>query len=356
MGKLKFINKLLKTVVSLSMLILFFRGISFGQFVPPKKDRGIFGFALENDVWLKQDDGYTNGINLSWVSPALDENTNSSFLRFLFNLNRKILKFGQEVQEHGQAEERETRWVAFSLFQVMCTPDDLTRADPIPVDRPYAGLLAVNTFLIHNSHRFQDVVGLTTGLVGPHSLAGKAQTWLHETFDWTRPMGWENQLKDEPVLNLWAGRTWKLLQNEDKKDGLKYGLKAGVNARLGNLLTSAGGLLEFGVGRNFRPDLEVCSPAPFFGSLSVGRVEEMSVFAFIRAEGWVVARNLLLEGNTFVSSPGVKINRFLGQVTSGLGYRNAFSAACFYLVLKTKEFHGQSYYDPYVGLTFNLNL
>ncbi|MBC7365012.1 MAG: lipid A deacylase LpxR family protein [Candidatus Aminicenantes bacterium] len=268
-------------------------------------------------------------------------------------LNAWILKGDLRKLAKVSAEKR---YAAFSLYQGMFTPRNLSCAEVIPDDRPYAGLLAVNVHLVKITATGQKVFGMTAGLVGPHSLAEKAQSWLHETFDWTRPMGWKNQLRDEPVLNLWFGRNWLFYHGNNEHDGFQYGAKTGVNAQLGNLLTSAGGFLELGLGWNFRPELEVSCLGPFSGDLSVGRLEKFSIFGFMRAEGRIVARNLLLQGNTFVSSPGVKINHLYSQITVGLGYRNAFSAARFYLVVRSKEFQGQKYHDPYLGLTIDLNL
>lgn len=55
---------------------------------PPEFPAGPTGkgnliFKLENDVWLDQDDGYTNGLFLGWVSPPLKEKSKSSWLRFV---------------------------------------------------------------------------------------------------------------------------------------------------------------------------------------------------------------------------------------------------------------------------------
>ncbi len=353
MYKIKLKTAFLKTLLVIAVVNCSVAAPSSGQFRPPEPPRGIFSFTLENDVWLKLDEGYTNGLNFAWISPVLNGKEKSSFLKFFYGLNRKILGSRSGLLKDNDEEKR---FVAFSLHQAIFTPEDLSKTELITGDRPYAGLLAVNTHLVRINHKHQDVFGLTTGLVGPHSFSEKAQTWLHETYDWTRPRGWKNQLKDEPVLDLWFSRVWLLYGHQLGNEGLNHGFKFGLNAQLGNLLTSAGAMIEFNLGLNFRPELEVFSPAPLFNSLSVGRVEKFCLFGFLRMESRVVVRNLLLEGNTFITSPGVKINRFYGQITTGLGYRNAFSAARFYLVLRNKEFQGQKYYDPYIGLTVDINL
>lgn len=353
MEKIKLKTKFLITLLVFGVLNHLEAGTSSEQFRPPEPSRGIFSFTLENDVWLKRDEGYTNGINFAWISPVLNGKEKSSFIKLFYVLNHKILGSGPGILKDNDEDKR---FVAFSLHQAIFTPEDLSKTEVITGDRPYAGLLAVNTHLVRIRRKYQDVFGLTAGIVGPHSFSEKAQTWLHETYDWARPRGWKNQLKDEPVLDLWFSRVWLLYGHQPRNNGVNHGFKLGLNAQLGNLLTSAGAMLEFNLGLNLRPELEVFSPAPLFNSLSVGRVDKICLFGFLRMEGRLVARNLLLEGNTFVASPGVEINRFYGQITTGLGYRNAFSAARFYLVLRNKEFKGQKYYDPYIGLTVDINL
>ncbi|MBC7364845.1 MAG: DUF2219 family protein, partial [Candidatus Aminicenantes bacterium] len=92
MKRKKLKDVFLKKPVLVFLIINFAGGLSFCQFNPPVKDGGIFNFNLENDVWLKQDDGYTNGLLLGWISPQLDGEKHSHFLRFFYWLNAWILK------------------------------------------------------------------------------------------------------------------------------------------------------------------------------------------------------------------------------------------------------------------------
>lgn len=40
------------------------------------------------------------------------------------------------------------------------------------------------------------------GVLGPYSLAEQFQTQVHKWVDSEKPLGWDNQLKTEPLLNL----------------------------------------------------------------------------------------------------------------------------------------------------------
>lgn len=322
----------------------------------PSGKGGSFSFCLENDVWLKRDDGYTNGVQLMWVSPGLGEKSSSSFLRFLNRLNVRLL--GQDDRKNQQLRFSGTNYrrAALSLVQGMFTPADLTKEEVVPADRPYAGLLCAGLTLIRGTSLRQDSLGLAIGLVGSHSYAESLQRWLHRTYGWVYPEGWKNQLRDEPVLEIWFNRQWTLVVPRPSASGLSSAVKAGVGGQLGNLMTAAEAILDLRLGFNLQPEADSFSPAPLFGQIELTPAEKTSLYLLLRVEGKAIDRNLLLEGNTFTDSHSVELNHFYGQLISGLVYRSAEAALSFYWVLRTKEFKGQRYFDPYCGLTFSFNL
>jgi hypothetical protein len=121
-------------------------------------------------------------------------------------------------------------------------------------------------------------------------------------------------------------------------------------------MTSAEAIIDFRLGFNLESQRETFISSPLFGHLFTGRASQTSVQAFIRLEGRALARNLLLEGNTFGSSHGVDIHRLYGQMSAGLSFQTNLAGILSYFVLRTKEFCGQKYHDPFVGLTFSFNL
>lgn len=329
---------------------------SQAQFRPPARDRGSLVFSLENDVWLKQDDGYTNGVQLMWITPELSKNSGSSFLKWLARLNRGLLgaeKTSAAVREENWPEQRRA---GLSLVQGMFTPDNLSEKELIPDDRPYAGLLYASLGLVKLGPLRQDSVGLAFGVVGPLSLAGTIQRWLHRTYGWTYPEGWENQLKNEPVVELWFNRLWTLVPPRISFHGLRPVVKAGAGAQVGNLLIAAAAVADLTLGFNLEPQMDTFTAAPLFNHFVASRATRTSVYAFLRLEGRAVARNLLLQGNTFRESHGVDIHPLYGQLSTGLAYQSQQSALILYFVMRTREFVGQKYREPYFGLTFSFNL
>lgn len=321
------------------------------QFRPPVRDRGSLVLSLENDVWLNQDEGYTNGVQLMWITPELSQDFRSSFLQQLARLNRKLLGGGDK---NPGADFK--RLAGLSLVQGIFTPDNLTETNLIPDDRPYAGLLYAALGLVKLGSGHEDSLGLALGVVGPLSLAGAVQRWLHRTYDWTYPAGWNNQLKNEPVLELWFNHLRTLVPLRVSFQGLQPLIKAGVGVQAGNLLVSASALVDLKLGFNLEPQTDTLTAAPLFNHFLAGRATRTSVYAFARLEGRVIARNLLLQGNTFQDSHGVDIHPLYGQFCTGLTYQSKQAGLMFYLVLRSSEFIGQQYREPYFGLTFSFNL
>ncbi len=77
--------------------------------------------------------------------------------------------------------------------------------DPSYIDRPFAGYLYAGTtlnFLYKNESNLK--FSAQVGVVGPASEAEQVQTWVHKTFGFYTPGGWQYQIKNEPELNLSA--------------------------------------------------------------------------------------------------------------------------------------------------------
>ena len=330
------------------------------EYPAPGGGRGSFIFNLENDVWLQRDDGYTNGIGFTWVSPPLREKQKSGLLRFLYRLNINLLGDDNQVNKNSRlsASHQSERWVAISLTQGTFTPADLFESQVIRDDRPYAGLLYGSLSLIRNTGQQQDSFGAAVGVIGPASLADAAQKWLHRTYGWVEPQGWANQLKNEPIFELWFGRLWNLtdLSEEGDHSSCRPAVKMGLSGQVGNLTTAIGTVLDLKFGLNLKPQNEAFVPSPLFNQLNLLNTTRTSIYAFCRLEGKLIFHNLLLEGNTFQSSPEVEARALYGQLTSGMVYQSQQAVLGFYAVLRTKEFKGQRYFDPYCGLIIGFNL
>lgn len=88
-----------------------------------KEKLGTFSLYFENDLFAHTDQGYTNGIKLSWISPDLTGYAESGklpdwrlpYVRWLPFINEPRLK----------------RNIALFMGQNMYTPEDISREDLI---------------------------------------------------------------------------------------------------------------------------------------------------------------------------------------------------------------------------------
>ena len=96
------------------------------------------------------------------------------------------------------AAERDCRLMSFGLVQAIFTPTLDLRYRSLD-ERPFAGWLGVEVGAQRDKDRSLRAYSLTLGVTGPASLAAPAQKWVHRTFGFRPPVGWERQLPGVPV-------------------------------------------------------------------------------------------------------------------------------------------------------------
>ena len=138
-------------------------------------------FRNDNDVYLfdNRDRYYTNGISLNYrFEPKM-----GSFFR---RRNRvDSVKFIVDLE----------------LSHKIYTPQGIRRSDFSFFDRPYAGLAYVGVSVAQfwtPTIRFS--YGLEAGIIGEYAGAQFFQEWHHSILGLPEPLGWEHQIKNEPIL------------------------------------------------------------------------------------------------------------------------------------------------------------
>jgi len=175
-----------------------------------------FVITAENDAFDGSDDNYSHGSELEY---------------------NYWIKDGQRAYRVG-----------YGINQLMYSPKDISDPDmPPKTDRPWCGTLSFyrETWEWKSDVEIRTRIGV--GVLGPSSGSEYSQKKVHEWLGCQEPMGWDNQMQDEPMLNLYQDR-YKLLwiQNVDSKRILDvkwlYGgcvgttfvnMKIGIFARIG---------------------------------------------------------------------------------------------------------------------------
>jgi hypothetical protein len=311
---------------------------------------------MENDLFYNTDRQYTHGTKLSWISPDLSDYRNAPPIPAWSCPMIERLPF---INEPGYQ-----RSVSFSFGQNIYTPEEIERSELIEGDRPYAGItyLAIG---FHSKNDLQmDTLEFDIGIVGRHSYAEDCQKTIHHWVDARDPKGWEHQLNDEPILNAFFERKWRMLRM-GYNHGLGYDIIPHIGVSIGNAFTgaNAGGEIRFGwnLPNDFgtyiiRPGSD--SNAPLDGTDPRLRrlLRRAGIHIFFAVDGTAVAQNILLDGNTFRDSHSVDKKHFVVSFVGGIGFIVNRFKITYSHVYQTKEFktqdNGQQYGAISVSYTF----
>jgi hypothetical protein len=199
------------------------------------------------------------------------------------------------------------------------------------------------------------------GIVGPHSYAEKIQNAFHESFGAKKSYGWDNQLKDEPVLNLFFERKWRAFSS-DLGSGYACDLIPHAGFTVGNLLIAGafGGQFRYGLNlpNDFgtlliRPGSDTNAPIDDSDPRLSPKTRPLSIHVFLGVDAFDMARNILLDGNTFTESHSVDKRPFLGRFFAGFGILFHKVKFTYSNVWQTREFETQKGGQQYGSITLS---
>jgi lipid A 3-O-deacylase len=301
----------------------------------------------ENDVFFNTDKHYTQGLKISYVTPALaDESVFNTPIKLLRNY---LLLFA--TRESDLDDRLEWTILGQSLF----TPANLQLKNPDRRDRPYAGWLYGGFDFIQNAaDRRLDSVELQFGVVGSAALGRQTQNDFHQFIASAKAKGWGHQLANEFGFNASWERKWRLGIELPGKFGFEFTPDVGATA--GNVFTygEVGGLFRFGrcLKANWGPEL-IRPGYSGTGYFEAARAKDVGVgFAvFAGAQGRAIARNIFLDGNSFASSRSVPKNYLVADLIFGveLFYSNYLRVSAT-AVIRSSEFHNQGGWDKFASI------
>ncbi|WP_085918864.1 lipid A deacylase LpxR family protein [Halomonas sp. CSM-2] len=291
---------------------------------------------FENDSLASSDDGhFTSGFELNY---AYEPDADSWTQHLATALPDSLI---------GSADR-----AAYRLVHQIYTPNNIRRSELIEDDRPYAGLVYGGISLyedvpIGNWLQTTDL-HLDVGLVGPSSLADSIQREVHRVTDSERPSGWKNQLGDEAILNAAMRRQW---WHSTPLGGKQFAHGPSVSGALGNLYTyaSAGYSVRWGDEASGIPTL---TPIPGSRHHITGN-DGWQWYLFASVDGYYMAQNLTLDGNSFRNSHSVDRKEWVGDVSGGLALAWEDWQVTYAAVVRSREFDGQEEQDKFGALTLS---
>lgn len=319
----------------------------------PNCSDSVFTVQLENDFFARAtntDRHYTNGLRLAVDMPLSDD----------------CVGLGKPAQGVAAwlapgSTVRTIERIGYSLGQSMFTPDDTDTSELVLDDRPYAGWLYAGlsyqaTYDLWDGSAMQDTLQVELGIVGPWALGEEAQNSYHRLINVDEVNGWDNQLRNEPGINLSLERKWRSAQaaafagTDLYVDAIPF-----VHGTVGNVFTLAGAGATFrlgqGLGADFGPP-RIRPGAP--GSDGFAPAGGFAWYLFAGGELQLVARNIFLDGNTFRDSHSVDSEPAVGDFQAGAALIFDSWRLTYTHVLRSPEFDEQNEWDQFGALSLSL--
>ncbi len=276
---------------------------------PPRPPEGSeLQLFVENDMLSRTDRYYTNGIKFGGGAP--------------FDLLQlpatELLK--QLAPEGGSK-------IHLGLFvgQNLYTPKSIKISAPQPLDRPWAAWLYLGGVAQRAKENRLDTVELDVGIVGPSALGREIQSGWHKLIDSPEPMGWHNQIPNEPAFLV--SYLAKSKHSLGSPSGIDLEVIPHGGVTLGTVMTlaRAGGILRAGRHMTgFGPDTIEPGGAMLQNmrrDIEPGRSHDIEWYVFAGLDHRLVAHNIFLDGTVFRDSPSVRHRPHVYDLTLGFSLR-----------------------------------
>jgi hypothetical protein len=257
-----------------------------------------FLLTLDNDIFLSDDSGYTNGLYASFANGQRNQPLPPAWLT-------------QPLQWSIANQPATLSYNVTTFGQTIVTPSDISLEIPDPKDIPYSGLLFFHQANVQEFGHFADKASVTLGIVGPSSGAEKTQRQIHRLTGSEIPQGWDYQLKDEIVFQISRGRVYRSWHNQQES----FDLLIGVDSKIGTLETALTGGMMFRIGENMSNTYS--SALLNFDRASNPMVIDQGWYGYIGVATTYLFHLIYLDGNTFRDSPSIdyspmQFNGFMG--------------------------------------------
>ncbi|WP_394178574.1 lipid A deacylase LpxR family protein [Marinomonas posidonica] len=271
--------------------------------IPAQAETHWVSATLDNDFFVNEDNGYTNGIYVSLYDVYDDvialPKPDAWVMPLAWSLSHENI--GQAVN-------------VYSFGQSLTTPSDLTLSNPPKDSLPYSGLISFTNTYVVVSPNYADKVSTTLGIVGPIALGKQTQKTIHKIISAQEPMGWDTQLENELVFQFSRGRTWRSWVSESNNMDVLTGIEGG----LGTLKSEVGAGFMLRYGRNLNESFPTVLLTDTRASNPLAVNRGWFVYAGLKFD--YTFNQIFTDGNTFRNSRSIDYDHNNNMFTSGLTY------------------------------------
>lgn len=292
--------ELIKTRSAIRELVLC---LSVFCMAPAYAENDWISVTLDNDVFVNEDNGYTNGIYVSYFKVNDDAESIQAPDFWVKPLSWSMPK-----------ENVLTSVNIYSGGQTLTTPYDIEEKIPAEGTFPYSALLSFTNTYISVTPNYADRVSTTLGVVGPIAMGKQTQKAFHRVIDAKTPRGWDTQLENELLFQFSRGRTWRAWVS----DSGNVDFLTGVDASVGTLRSevSTGFMLRYG--RNIEDSFATFLLAESRTSNPIAVNKGWFVFAGV--ELGYTFNQIFTDGNTYRNSRSIDYDHNNNMLSSGLTY------------------------------------
>jgi lipid A 3-O-deacylase len=261
--------------------------------------------VLDNDAFTpgRTDQWYTNGIRLSLSFDPAKEGEMA-----------RALKRNKDWYLWSDAPVS----LSYTLGQSMYTPNDITKSEPQPQDRPWGAFLYVGVTAHASKGGEFRATELKLGTTGPAAAGRQAQSEVHRWTGSNKPMGWHNQLKTRLGVQLSHTQVWHAFRDNSARN--RVGFQYGWGATVGSLRTYANATVAVTVGDLSNADSPILlgNEGDFVVQDFANRAQFAKPFAYLALNATGVAYNYFLEGKTPYGRPQISPRRGYGMLQFGV--------------------------------------
>ncbi len=266
-----------------------------------------FKFNYDNDYFANRDRDYTQGYSFSLSKDWLKKNPINSLFINLKNTRENY---------------------ALTLEHIGFTPDNYVSEAIQFGDRPFSASLLLKSIktAVEQDKKMRFVSAFSFGLIGPGAFGKEMQVGIHELTGNKIPMGWQNQIKNDVVLNYKFTAEKELLRYKNL-----LAIQGYSTLQLGTLFTNVSLGSSITVGLINNPYLEFANQKGF------------KIYAFIQPELTAIAYDTTLQGGLINTSSPYTINSgHIERLTMQNNYGIVLQTNGFYLeysrVILSKQF------------------